>query len=344
MLPSSRTRVFQYLPHLQKKGIESKVIIHEPTLSLGNRCVFPFNAVFRAINGLLKAFARELGVFRFVSLAGRYDVLFMQKVLLDHDTVKKLKKTGKKIVFDFDDAIFRIHETDSGLKEKEEEIKKRFDNIVGNSDLIVLENDHNAEHVGKSNVLKITGPIDTERYAPRKNTVKEKVVIGWIGSRTTTIYLKEITELLRRVTRKYGKAEVLLIGADPEMADLAGFEIAEWKLDTEVGNLARFDIGVMPLKDDEWTRGKGGYKLLQYMAMGIPSVASPVGINRQLIRDGHNGYLAGNAGEWLEKIEYLINNPGERARMGANARKDAEQVYSFHKATEKLVHAINEIL
>jgi len=134
-----------------------------------------------------------------------------------------------------------------------------------------------------------------------------------------------------------------LIGAANLTVKGANIRIKEWTLDTEVKNLQNFDVGIMPLLDNEWSRGKGGYKLLQYMAVGIPCVASPVGVNAKLIREGINGYLANSEDEWYKKLEVLIKNETLRESMGKNGRKIAETQYSFEVSVPKLIKLIKEV-
>jgi len=119
--------------------------------------------------------------------------------------------------------------------------------------------------------------------------------------------------------------------------------IKEWGLDAEVGDLQDFDIGIMPLPNDEWSRGEGGYKLLQYMAVGIPCVASPVGINSALIKEGVNGYLANSEDQWYQKLEVLIKNRTLRESMGASGRNIVEERYSLEVSAPKLIEFIEKI-
>jgi len=121
------------------------------------------------------------------------------------------------------------------------------------------------------------------------------------------------------------------------------FRQKSWSLDTEVADLQNFDIGIMPLPDNEWTRGKGGYKLLQYMAVGIPCIASPVGINMELIRDGENGFLAATEDQWYEKISLLTRDQELRKKMGMRGRDFVVKNYSFEVAAPKLISALRQL-
>jgi glycosyltransferase involved in cell wall biosynthesis len=213
--------------------------------------------------------------------------------------------------------------------------------------LVVLENKITkqfAEQYNK-NILVITGPIDTERYfLSKKGIDNDKVVIGWIGSSSTTPYLSILFPVFRRLCRTYPNVYIKLIGAAPIDIPDVRVKRVDWDIETEVKELHEFDIGIMPLPDDEWTRGKGGYKLLQYMAVGIPFVASPVGINKDLIKDGVNGFLSATEEEWYEKLSLLIENPEIREKMGLRERDFVVKNYSFEVAAPKLIFALNYLL
>ena len=137
---------------------------------------------------------------------------------------------------------------------------------------------------------------------------------------------------------------IIAIGAKNEkILEGKNIEIINWSLKTELVHLSKFDIGIMPLANDLWTKGKGGYKILQYMAIGIPAVASPVGINKCLIKNGYNGFLASNEIECIEKIEYLILNKDKRIKMGENGRILAENNYSIEKAISEMLRIFNNL-
>jgi glycosyltransferase involved in cell wall biosynthesis len=278
-----------------------------------------------------------------------YDVVFLQKVPLNVKGFNILKLLKKKMVFDFDDAIYTtipgFTDSDFGIKS---ELANRMKNILSTDKLlVVLENKITkqfAEQYNK-NILVITGPIDTERYFPAKKGMdNDRVVIGWIGSSSTTPYLSILFPVFRRLCRTHPDAYIKLIGAAPINIPDVRVKQVDWDLETEVEELQEFDIGIMPLPDDEWTRGKGGYKLLQYMAVGIPCVASPVGINKDLIKDGENGFLSATEEEWYEKLSLLIDNPEIRKKMGLRERDFVVKNYSFEVAAPKLISVLKSLL
>lgn len=339
---SSRTRVFQYLPHLKQFGYEYKVIKYES----GNLAWIVGNVNTNHLFGKLIYFAlikinllfdylhRKINLLVFVNKITDFDVVFIQKVLLPVKYHKYLKL--KPLVFDFDDALYA----------DDFYAKSLFDRTLKISNLVVLENNETASYVKKfhNNILKITGPIDCDRYKPSAKDKTNKFCIGWIGSSSTTKFIRIIEEPLRKLNSKYpGLILFKCIGAINYFPDGIDVQCVKWSLDSEFEELETFDVGVMPLFDDEFTRGKGGYKLLQYMAMGIPSVCSPVGINSEIIVNGVNGFNANSENEWFDFLELLFLDLSLRKNLGENSRGIALKKYSFNYYTNILVNAISNI-
>ncbi|UCE06300.1 MAG: glycosyltransferase family 4 protein [bacterium] len=347
VVASSRTRVFQYLPFFQREGIKYKVIINSTVLSNHLRQVCHYNSfVIKVIRfwliNLIRACDEIFSSFqlvRFTVLAFFYDIIFIQKVLIPNFVLKLLAQIFKrKIVFDFDDAIY------DHLKFYK---KRRFHQQLPIYNLLVVENTFTKEYVSRftnSDILIITGPIDCKRYYPRCSVERGEVIVGWIGSPATQKYLTMFGGVFERLSRAYKNSTFEFVGAQKMNFNAERFRQKEWSLDTEVGDLQNFDIGIMPLPDNEWTRGKGGYKLLQYMAVGIPYVASPVGINKELIRNGENGFLATTEKEWYEMISLLIENPELRKDMGIKGRSYVVENYSFKVAAPKLISALKRLV
>jgi glycosyltransferase involved in cell wall biosynthesis len=331
-IASSRTRVFQYLPYLEREGIGYRVLVYTPARFLGYNCLF-----LRAYHLMILSLILVLSIF--------YPVVFIQKLIFPRPFLTVLKIFGKKVIFDFDDAIYTVHQSGEKLatRKSREKTLCNFIHTVAFSDLIILENDHNKKIVDSynTNIMLITGPIDVERYCPLpRERERDNVVIGWIGSPQNTFYLEPLFPVFKRICATYDQVSFCFIGsAALEIADV-DLRLVKWDLQTEVMELQNFDIGIMPLPDDEWTRGKGGYKLLQYMALGIPSVASPVGINDALIQESENGFLATTEQEWFDRLSYLVEHKKERERMGVIARKTAVMIYSFDIAASRLIESM----
>lgn len=337
-IASSRTRVFQFFPYFDKQGVRYRTFVTKFAIRPRNIFELAWFYLYHFLL-LLRIFVNPF-----------YNVIFIQKVLLPKFYLTGLKILGKKIVFDFDDAIY-THDPSGG--ESREGVEKHRDNskmavfldIVSMSDLVIMET-HNGEQLARRfnlKTLRITGPIDTTRYVPKPKSDPENIIIGWIGSRTTTKYLKPLIPIFKKISAEYPQVSFKVIGAEDLSTADARIQQVPWSLTTEVAELQKFDIGIMPLTDDEWTKGKGGYKLLQYMAIGIPCIASPYGINSEIVRDGENGYLVENEWGWCEKLKSLIEDASLRERMGARGREIAEKKYSLNVAAPILLGELQKL-
>jgi glycosyltransferase involved in cell wall biosynthesis len=157
---------------------------------------------------------------------------------------------------------------------------------------------------------------------------KGTVIIGWTGSHSTLKYLEGIENVLQTIEKRYKHVSFLVIANREPDLNISRLRFIKWRENTEVQDLLTIDIGLMPLSDDDWTRGKCGFKALQYMALGIPPVSSPVGVNRNIIQDGVNGYLVQSHDEWVAALSKLIEDVTQRKIIGENAAKKIEQEYS----------------
>ena len=336
ILPSSRTRVYQYLPYLNDRGIKVKLInFTSQGLCRANLMKQPRNAIEIVFDKFYSSFQ----IVRLLFFASGFDVIFIQKVLLPVPVFQALKFLNKHIVFDFDDAIFL-----KGIYINDKFIN-RFIHTVSSSNLIILENDFAKDFVSKynKNVLLITGPIDVRRYLPNKETKSNgSITIGWIGSPDTAEYLGLLSEVFRDLCLKYVNLAIHIVGAHKTNEEGTRISSSEWRLATEVEDLHKFDVGIMPLSNDSWAKGKGGYKLLQYMSCGIPCVGSPIGINLKIIREGINGFFAGSQAEWKEKLSLLIENSALRKNMGQNGRRIAVSEYSFEAFIDNFILSLKE--
>jgi glycosyltransferase involved in cell wall biosynthesis len=343
---SSRTRVYDYLPFLKKKGVKYTYICFVPKRfhSLTSKHQSPVERVSYYFLGFCFKIIKTIQA---LAMTRGYDILFIQKITFPFGLEKVLRLFNKNIIFDFDDAIFTNEDNKNTLfgRLKENFQRKSFQKMLKVSRVCLVENEYNKkialEHC--SDVEIIIGPIDTEKYFVKEKSQQCKVVIGWVGSYSTTKYLYQIKEALSELLER-GDVILRLVGANPDFEKInLPCEIEKWSLGGEASLIQTFDIGIMPLPDNEWTRGKGGYKLLQYMAIGIPALASPVGVNKQIIRNGVNGFLADNKHEWVDALCRLVENRKLRLKMGVEGRNIAEREYSLNKASEKLFKIFKRI-
>lgn len=345
IVASSRSRVYQYLPFFREDGLDYKVATSNTGLAYYLHRFRPKSSISRMVKMIISKAIKACNLFFsifitlwFLALSNFYELLFIQKVILPDFIIKFLKRRGKKIVFDFDDAIYAnpwIHN------------KQRLDSQIPLYDLVVIENTYTREYIyehGNENVLIITGPIDCKRYYPKNHDKKDEIVIGWIGSPSTQEYLNMLEDVFKRLPIVHKKLVFELVGVQKMDFNVDSLRQKRWSLKTEVSDLQNFDIGIMALPDNEWTRGKGGYKLLQYMAVGIPYVASPVGINKELTIEGENGFLATSKEEWYEKLSLLVENPSLRRKMGTIGRDFVVKNYSFEVAAPRLLSALKGLI
>ncbi|WP_158907806.1 glycosyltransferase [Rectinema subterraneum] len=340
-IASSRVRVFQLLPSLRKFGIKYKIIKYNNYFI--NKVLFVKHYHNRSNIIIFKIIDRLLHYYKilyFIIISFFYDICFIQKIVLPILAIKVLTRINNNLVFDIDDALY-CNDDGNFIK------NYRLNYILKNSKHVFVGNDELYNYASKycSSVSKIIGPIDCNRYKPSiKINQDEIVTIGWIGSDSTTKYLLSILNILDHLTVKHENLRIIAIGAKNEKIFRGiKIEIINWSLKTELYYLSKFDIGIMPLIDDLWTKGKGGYKILQYMAIGIPVVASSVGINKYLIRNGYNGFLASNEIEWTEKLEYLILNKDKRIDMGKRGRIIANNNYSIEKSISEMLEVFNNL-
>lgn len=347
---SSRTRVFQYLPYLHLHRIQTCVITVMPDRGIAGSQILVTRNLWRKIIYYFWATCRTLicGI-RVWLKAGGYDILFIQKVIFPAPVRWLLSWRRPLVAYDFDDAIFTTevqqHNWLAAWKQRRNTLG--LPAMLKLADLALVENHYTAEFAARycPAVSIITGPIDTERYsAPREGLGRaNRVVLGWIGSATTLAYLDLIRAPLARLGRRFPNLIFRVIGADA--VDMEGIQVETriWSLDREVEDLKSFDIGLMPMPDDSWTRGKGGYKLLQYMAMGLPVVASPVGVNRQIVNDGKDGFWAHSPEEWEDCLAQLIQDPQLRLEMGRRGRARVEAEYALDISSQRLLDRLRKL-
>lgn len=334
---SSRTRGYNYRPFLEKDGFNVKIIPYNTRLDCRDNVLERRKGLAGRIINKIHQFYKCLF---YLSIAAGYDVIFIQRVLFPVLFLKLLKRFAKKIIFDFDDAIYLADSCKRGIFNKKK-FGRRFKYTLSFSDRVIVSNNalKNISYAINKNTDVLPTPVDTQRLVPVsfKKDNGAKVVIGWIGSAGSTKYIESLKDVFKVLTDSNVDLSVKLIGAQVRKEDWGkNIYFGQWILERELETLQGMDIGVMPLSDDEWSLGKGGYKLLQYMAVGIPSVASPVGINKEIIEDGLTGFLAQTQEEWIEKLFILIKDKELRERMGKNAREKAEKLYSYNANSPKL--------
>ena len=245
-------------------------------------------------------------------------------------------------VYDFDDAIFlrppvSLNRGASLLKST-----AKASDLCKMAAVVTVGNEFLAEYARRHNprVVVVPSTIDTDRYPVRPRAVKQVPVIGWTGSPTTVCYLELASTALTRLRREIN-FEMRVVGAEYQ---LPGVEttLVPWRAETEADDLRPMDIGLMPLEDDDWCRGKCGLKALQYMALGIPPVVSPVGFNKEIVVDGVNGFLASSDDQWVERLLALLRDAPLRGRLGAAARQTVEERFSASVQAPRMAEVLKQ--
>lgn len=283
--------------------------------------------------GVFKGFLKRL--FHVAFIAPSYDYVFIHREaspigppIFEFILSKILRK---KIIYDFDDAIWV---TNTSHENKLVNWVKAFWKVkhicrwaykvsAGNDFLCAYARQYN------SNVVLMPTCVDTEnRHNQIKNQETEKIVIGWTGSHSTMKYLDEMVPLLKKTVTELG-AEVVIISNKEPAFEFGDLQYLPWKEATETEDLLKMNIGIMPLENDAWSEGKCGFKLIQYMSLGVPAVASPVGVNKTIIDEGQNGFLCTNPDEWYTAIRKLANDTELRKEMGKKGREKIVRKYSI---------------
>lgn len=243
---------------------------------------------------------------------------------------------------DYDDAIFHRYDQHHNRLVRSI-LGRKIDRIMAGSQLVVAGNQYLAERAmgaGARRVEILPTVVDATRYQPQYSTQPDVVTIGWIGSPSTQRYLDIALGAMSKLGQMGKSIRLAVVGGNlPVQADLPIVNM-EWSEAGEVGMIQSFDVGIMPLPDSPWERGKCGYKLIQYMACGKPVVASPVGVNQKIVEHGINGFLAGNEEEWINYLLRLIEDPLLRIEMGRKGRAKVEAEFSVELAAPRLLSFI----
>ena len=340
---ATRVRITQYLPFIERAGIRDKIfpIVSDETTK--RMLVSP------TIKGAAKLlyYARVLAekLFRYLGvllLAGRYDMIFFQRTSFPFGLEKLIRIRNPKILFDFDDSIFMA---DPDAKEfgwigalKDRVKASEVAGMVSASRLVVAGNDFLKEYADRhsNNVVVAPETIDTERYFVKRRLAQMPVNIGWIGSPSTSAYLRAVEPVLKRLAASHG-VRIRLIGAGDFRFEGLEIDSIPWSYETEISELQTFDIGLMPQPRSDWAEGKFGSKMLQYMAVGVPAVISHSRANASVIVDGVNGFMASDDGEWHGKLLRLIEDPVLRERLGLAGRRTMEERFSLQARGSQFV-------
>ncbi len=320
------------MSHLRGNGFHTviKPFLNEKTYF----ALYQSGNLLAKIHAIAESYLRRMAL---LSEARSYDLVFVHREaapagppVIEWWITKVL---GKKLIYDFDDAIWLTDNRGESSFQKALRWRSKVSSICKWSYRISCGNEYLASYARRFNPAVVVNPttIDTGReHTPvlQKHLAENAVTIGWSGSRSTLKYLNELLPVLQSIEERYPKVQTLVIADANPRLPLKNFRFLPWIETSEIADLQNLDIGLMPLPDDEWTRGKCGLKALQYMAIGIPALVSPVGVNRKITEHGKEGYWCTSPSEWYDRLEEMILDPGLRKNIGTRAKKKVAEHYS----------------
>jgi glycosyltransferase involved in cell wall biosynthesis len=314
---SSRCRVHQYLPGLRERGIEASALAALPPA------------------GDLARLARSV------------DVVYVQKRRLPLSLLVRLRRAAAALVFDFDDAIWLQCRSGRAVRPAPLVKRLRLAALLRLSDRVVAGNSYLAAYARRfsRSVTILPTPVDVGRFAPAYRPVapsptRPVATLGWVGHPDNLGYLRDLEPAFRGLVGEFPELTLQVVSSAPYGESALRVENVAWSLAGASSCFQGFDVGLMPLPDDPWTRGKCAYKALEYMAAGLPTVCSPVGMTRDVIRDGETGFLAAGPAAWEEALRRLIGDPALRARMGQAGRAAVQACYSLSLMTDRLAEEL----
>ena len=340
---SSRLRSFQYFPYLESKNIQIEVAPlfgddYLKGLYNGSR---PFGVV---IHSYYRRFIKILDVRNF-DLVVIGDEVFPYLPAL----VERLFGLFKiSYICDYDDAVYHNYDLHPSRVVRFL-LGRKIAAVMRKSSAVTAGNSYLAAYARKAGARRVEvfpTVVDLERYSVKVPSTfsppERPLVIGWIGTFSTFKYLKSVMPLLERISQGY-PLELRVVGPSADLKSTIPINFIPWSEATEAESIKGFDVGIMPLDDTPWERGKCGYKLIQYMASGIPVIARGIGVNKEIVDHGINGFIANSDEEWREALVYLASHRKRLAEMGSAGRKIVAERYSLQITREKLLNLVHEL-
>jgi glycosyltransferase involved in cell wall biosynthesis len=338
--PSQRFRLEQWAPHLRAQGIALTF--------------FPFadEALVRLLprRGAAAAAAKAQAIVaaysvqrqRAAALAG-FDAIVVHRTasIVGPATLeRRLARHGLPLVYDFDDAVWQTHTAAANRGFGWLKFPGKTAQICALAHSVVAGNEYLAEYARRHarSVQVVATSVDTVRFAPQPHAGAvngRRLVVGWTGSATSQVNLEAQAEVLAAAQRRHG-FEVRVHSDRAPLLPGVAFDWRRWTPANEAAEVAQFDIGIMPLPDDQWSRGKCALKALLYMASGLPVILSPVGANREAVSDGIDGLWAASREQWLRAFDTLVGDAALRERLGRAARAHCSEKYSLEVMLDRM--------
>lgn len=341
--PSQRFRFEQYLEFLNHNGIHTRLsyIISEKD----DQVLYAPGRLGRKFWILFKSYLKR---WKDVFTCGRYDVVLVQREAIMTRTIlfERLMAWRRPMIYDFDDAIWKMDVSDANQKLKWMKNPSKTAKLIKMSKLVLAGNAYLQQYALLSNkqVWQVPTTVDTNLFKP----LSEKrngfpLTIGWSGSKTTIKHFEMAIPVLERIKEKYGdKVQFKVIGEPGYRNEKLGVQSVGWSSESEVSELDTIDIGIMPLPDDEWAKGKCGLKGLTYMALEIPTLMSAVGVNTEIIEHGMNGFLFSDDDTFYDLLVELLEDAELRKKLGTNGRQTVIGKYSVLANRQKYLDAVRQ--
>jgi glycosyltransferase involved in cell wall biosynthesis len=334
--PSQRFRFEQYFDFLEENDFDVEIypFINQSTW----KTLYGEGKIFKKAWGILMSFVRRFGLLFRLHNA---DFIFIHREaahigppIFEWIIAKVLRR---KYIYDFDDAIWLPNYSESNARFHRLKAYWKVRYCIKWASQITAGNAYLANYASQynKNIQVIPTTIDTENHHNVMTSHdSQDLIIGWTGTHTTMHYLDELVPVLKKLEQKY-TFTFLVISNQSNDYDLKSLKFVKWNKETEIEDLAKINIGVMPLKQDIWSEGKCGFKGLQYMALEIPTIMSPVGVNSTIVQNGINGFLVESQEEWYEILEKLILDKELRIQIGKAGKSRIDQAYSVLANQEK---------
>lgn len=338
---SSRVRFMQYIPALERAGFTVEVF---PLFEREH-----LEAIYRGQRPWLASAGQLLRQWRKLRSLRAGDLVWMESEALPWVPwliETRILRNDQIIVSDYDDAVFHRYDLHRFAFIRWT-LGRKIDRVMRRSNAIFVGNDYlrqRAVMAGGRNITHLPTVVDTETYRPSNRRIARDVLtVGWIGTPVTwKKYVAPLVSMLEQALAA-GCHRFRAIGVKSEADQVGIITFIPWSEQGEVAEIQELDVGIMPLPDSPWERGKCGYKLIQYMACGLPVIASPVGVNREIVTHGVNGFFAEAPEEWLQALSTLLEDAMLREQMGAEGRRRIEQHYSLHRYTPVVVETFKAL-
>ncbi len=314
-----------------------RVLAHRPALAAADWCT---EVRFTRGRGRI---GRGLDLLRDLARLSPVELLFVHRKTYPASLARLLRRTARRLVFDMDDALDLPPPSRPADERTLRRYRQRFEQTVGEFDLVLCGNRELAGRLPHTRFEVLPTPVDTGRFSPARLDPPRGKTLGWVGHSDNLPYLEALSEPLRELARRHAGLRLVVVADRPPRLPGLDVEFRRWSLEAEVRCFDGIQVGLMPLEDTPWARGKCAFKAIQYLALGIPAVASPVGMNGEVVVDGETGWLADGPRAWVDALDRLLADPCRAREMGAAGRRLVERDYSLRAVSRRLIELLDAV-